>query len=134
MKNLIKKYEEIIKYLIFGVLTTLVSIGSYYILSLFFNLENDILFVLANILSWMLAVLFAYITNKKYVFKSSNSKIKEFLKFIASRIITVLIEVLGMYILVKILGSNNMFSKAIMQLVVIILNYVISKFIVFKDE
>ena len=134
MKNLIKKYEEIIKYLIFGVLTTLVSIGSYYILSLFFYLENDILFVLANILSWMLAVLFAYITNKKYVFKSSNSKIKEFLKFIASRIITVLIEVLGMYILVKILGSNNMFSKVIMQLVVIILNYVISKFIVFKDE
>ena len=84
MFKLYRKYQEFINYLIFGVLTTLVSIISYYILSLIFNLENNILFLLANILSWFLAVTFAYITNNRYVFKSDNNKIVEFIKFIIS--------------------------------------------------
>ena len=132
MVKLLKKYEEIIKYLIFGVLTTIVSIGSYYVFSLILDLKNDFLFIVANVLSWLLAVMFAYVTNKKYVFKSNQSKFLEFIKFVASRIFTVLIEVAGMYILVKCLDGDNMVSKVIMQTIVIILNYIVSKFLVFK--
>lgn len=132
MIKLYRKYEEIVNYLIFGGLTTFVSIGSYYIWGLVFNLRNDFLFVIANVLSWILAVTFAYITNKKYVFKSDSRKIIEFCKFVCSRILTLLMEVLGMYLLVKVIKIDNMIAKVLMQLVVIVTNYVISKVLVFK--
>lgn len=132
MINLYKKYCEIINYLIFGVLTTLVSILSYYLLSLIFDIENNFFFILINILSWFCAVTFAYLTNKKYVFKSYNKKTLEFIKFILSRIITLLIEIFGMYLFVKVFIFDDLVSKIIMQIVIIILNYLLSKLIVFK--
>lgn len=134
MIKLYKKYREIINYLIFGVLTTIISIVSYYILGLILNLENNIIFILVNILSWLIAVTFAYITNKIYVFKSSGKHFLEFIKFIISRILTLLIEVLGMYILVKVLYFDNMISKIFMQIIVIVLNYIFSKIMVFKKK
>jgi len=124
--------QEIINYLIFGILTTLVSIVSYYIFDLIFDLKNDVLFILANILSWILAVSFAFITNKKYVFKKQGKKISEFILFVFSRILTLLLEIIGMYLMVKVFYINNIISKIIMQIIVIVANYFISKLVVFK--
>jgi len=130
--NLYKKYEEIILYLIFGVLTTVVSLLSYFIFSKLFNIN----YLISNIISWILSVLFAFITNKLYVFKSNdktNNKIlKEIISFFSSRIFTFLIDMLMMYILVGLLKFNDMIIKIIVQFIVIVLNYILSKLFVFK--
>lgn len=130
-----QKNKEIINYLIVGILTTLISIISYAILTItVLNPNNEIQLQIANIISWIIAVIFAYITNKKYVFESKEKNIKkEFTKFTTSRITTLLIEMLFMYIFVSILKYNDKIMKVIAQLVVIILNYVFSKIFVFKE-
>lgn len=121
-----QKYKEIIKYLIFGGLTTLVSILSYYLFTRIFSLNYQI----SNILSWILSVTFAFITNKKYVFESkSNEILKELFSFYSFRIASLLIEMLVMYLLV--LFIDDLISKLIAQILVIILNYIFSKLFVF---
>ena len=129
MLKVYKKYEEIINYLIFGVLTTLVSILSYAFFTRFINLD----YVLSNILSWILSVTFAFFTNLKYVFKTSSSNnVKDMFKFYLSRLTSLGIELVIMYILVTLLSLNDMISKIIVQFIVIVLNYVLSKLFVFK--
>ena len=136
--NIYKKYQEFINYLIVGVLTTLVSIFTYFILSLILDINNNILFIFANIISWICAVVFAYITNKKFVFNSTTSNRKEEIKlfslFVSSRITTLLIELIFMFLTVKVLLLNDKISKVIAQIIVIILNYIISKIFVFKKK
>ena len=136
--NIYKKYQEIINYLIVGVLTTLVSIFTYFILSLILDINNNILFIFANIISWICAVVFAYITNKRFVFNSATSNRKEEIKvfslFVSSRITTLLIELIFMFLTVKVLLLNDKISKVIAQIIVIILNYIISKIFVFKKK
>ena len=136
--DLYKKYQEIINYLIVGVLTTVVSIVTYFIFSLILDIENNILFILANVLSWICAVVFAYITNKKFVFNTTTSSKKEELKvfsmFVSSRITTLLIELAFMFITVKIILINDKIAKVIAQFIVIVLNYVLSKLFVFKKK
>lgn len=136
MKKLFFKYKEIILYLIFGVLTTIVGLVSYYLLTItLLDPSNALKLQIANILSWICAVLFAYITNKKYVFESKNkNKVKEFTKFVGSRIITLLLDMLIMGIGVSLLGFNDKIIKIISQVVVIVLNYVFSKIFVFKKK
>ena len=129
MFKLYKKYEEIINYLIFGVLTTIVSILSYALFR-FFNIN----YIISNILSWIISVTFAFITNKIYVFKSKENKIlNEAIKFYLSRITSLLIELVIMYLAVDILNINDMISKIIVQFIVIVLNYIFSKIFVFKS-
>lgn len=129
MFKLYKKYEEIINYLIFGVLTTLVSIISYFIFSKIFGIN----YLISNIISWILSVLFAFITNKIYVFKSKENKIlKELISFFSSRIFTFIVDMVMMYVLVSVLKLDDMLVKIIVQFVVIVLNYVLSKLFVFK--
>lgn len=136
--DLYKKYQEIINYLIVGVLTTVVSIVTYFIFSLILDIENNILFILANVLSWICAVVFAYITNKKFVFNTTTSSKKEELKvfsmFVSSRITTLLIELAFMFITVKVKLINDKIAKVIAQFIVIVLNYVLSKLFVFKKK
>ncbi len=136
--NIYKKYQEIINYLIVGVLTTLVSIFTYFILSLILDINNNILFIFANIISWICAVVFAYITNKRFVFNSATfnrkEEIKLFSMFVSSRITTLLIELIFMFLTVKVLLLNDKISKVIAQIIVIILNYIISKIFVFKKK
>ena len=141
MNNIIelyKKYQEIINYLIVGVLTTIVSIATYFLFSLILDIENNILFILANVLSWICAVIFAYITNKKFVFNAKTSNKKEELKvfsmFVSSRITTLIIELAFMFITVKVILINDKIAKVIAQFIVIILNYVLSKLFVFKKK
>ena len=136
--SIYKKYQEIINYLIVGFLTTLVSIFTYFIFSLILDINKNILFMLANILSWICAIVFAYITNKKYVFKTTyfnkKEEIKTFSFFITSRLTTLFIELTFMFFTVKILLLNDKIAKVIAQIIVIVLNYFISKIFVFKKK
>ena len=132
--KLYKKYQEIINYIIVGVLTTGVSLITYYICVLtIFNPENALELQLANIISWICAVLFAYITNKIFVFKSKNKNLfKEFISFVGARVLTLFLDMLIMFIMVTAIGINDKVSKLVVQFIVTILNYVFSKIFVFK--
>ena len=132
--DLLKKYKEVVMYLIFGVLTTVVSLVSYYLLTLtIFNPDNAILLQVANVLSWIISVLFAYITNRKFVFESKNNNIlKEVSSFFGSRLITLLFDMLIMFVGVTLLKGNDKFIKVISQVIVIVSNYIFSKLFVFK--
>lgn len=132
--ELYKKYEEIINYLIIGVLTTVVSLVTYYACVLtFLDPKNAIELQIANIISWILAVAFAYITNRIFVFKSKNKQIlKEITSFVSARVLTLLIDMFIMFIMVTTLNINDKISKLVVQVVVIILNYVFTKLFVFK--
>lgn len=138
IKGLIKKLftKEIIMYLIFGVLTTVVSLAVYYILIYtLLNPENAIQLQIANILSWIAGVAFAYVTNRKYVFESKEkNKIKELGKFVTSRLATLFLDMLIMFIGVTCLKGNDKIVKLISQVLVIIGNYVFSKLFVFGKK
>lgn len=136
IKQLYLKYQEIINYLIFGILTTLVSLATYYLLVLtILNPNKPIELQIANIISWITCVTFAYITNRKYVFKSNNQNIlKEMFKFYSSRLTTLLIDMLFMYLFVTKLQFNDKIIKIIVQILIIIINYLLSKILVFKQK
>ena len=135
-KELYQKYKEIINYLIFGFLTTVISLGTYYLLTwAIFDPNNPIELQITNVISWITAVNFAYFTNRKYVFNSKNKKIlSEMIKFYLARIVSLLVDMLLMYILVSRLKYNDKIMKVIVQIVVIVLNYVFSKVIIFKKS
>ena len=136
IKELYVKYKEIINYLIFGVLTTVVSLAVYYGLTLtILNPDKAIELQIANIISWIAAVTFAYFTNKYYVFKDSKKDDKlGAVKFYLSRVATLLLDMLLMYIFVTKLEFNDKIIKIIVQVVVIVGNYVLSKFFVFNKK
>lgn len=136
LKELYKKYEEIINYLIVGGLTTVVSLASYYLcVYTILNPKIGWQLQLANIISWICAVTFAYFTNRKYVFKSKEKDmIKEASSFYASRIVTLLADMLIMFLLVTVLHGNDKIAKIIVQIVVTVGNYIISKFFVFNKK
>lgn len=136
MKELFNKYKEIIMYLIFGVLTTVISLIVYYALTYtILNPNNSIYLQIANILSWIAGVLFAYFTNRKYVFESKNkNKLKEFTSFVGSRVTTLILDMLIMGVGVSLLHGNDKILKLISQVLVIVGNYVLSKLIVFKKK
>ena len=134
MKEIIKRNREIISYLIIGVLTTIVSLISYYLLTItILSPNNPLELTIANIISWIISVLFAYITNRKYVFQSKDKNIlKEASKFTLSRVTTLIIDILLMIIFVSILHFNDKIIKLLVQIIIIILNYIFSKLLVFK--
>lgn len=136
IKNIYLKYKEIINYLIFGILTTIVSLLTYYLLVFtILDPKNAIELQIANIISWIVSVTFAYITNRIYVFNSKNNNItKEIIKFYSSRLTTLLIDMLIMFILVTKLEFNDKIIKILVQIIVIILNYLLSKILVFKKK
>ena len=133
-----KKYDEIINYLIFGVLTTVVTIITYAIFTnTFLSSKSALDIQIANVLSWIIAVTFSYLTNRKYVFKSKaqgSKRIKEIINFFLARISSLLVEMLFMYVTVTVLSYNDFICKIIAQAIVIIFNYVCSKLIIFKKE
>lgn len=134
--SLLKKYREVICYLIFGVLSTIVNLVVYYGLTLtILNPKNAILLQCANILSWLAAVIFAYITNRKYVFRSQSKNVKkELTDFFIARIITLAMDMLIMFLGVSILKGNDKIIKILSQAIVIISNYIFSKLFVFKKK
>lgn len=134
--ELLKKYEEIIRYLIIGVCTTIVSLAVYYLLIYtVFDPNKALELQITNIISWIVSVTFAYFTNRKFVFKlESDINLKEASSFYASRLSTLFIDMLLMFIFVTVLKFNDKIIKLIVQVVVIVLNYILSKFMVFKNN
>lgn len=132
--KLYKKYEELVMYIIVGVCTMIVSLASYYILA---N-PLGIYYQTANIISWVLAVAFAYVTNKMFVFKSRYSGLsgtaKEMASFVSSRIASLLAEVISMYFFVQICQIDDNIVKLMNQVLVTVLNYIFSKFWVFRKS
>lgn len=140
IKELYIKYKEIINYLIFGVLTTVVSLATKYLL-LFTILDasNALQLQIAVVVSWVVACLFAYITNRIWVFESkTTSIIKEMAKFFMARLATLGMEMLIMFVFVTALGLNSdtwvVIWTLVSQVLIIIGNYVLSKLLVFKNE
>ena len=132
--SLYKRYKEIVNYLIVGGLTTVVSLGVYYgcVLTIL-DPEVAVQLQAANIISWIAAVTFAYFTNRKFVFESKNeNKLKEATAFYGSRVTTLLMDMGCMFLMVTLLGWNDKIAKLIVQVIVTVANYVLSKFIVFR--
>ena len=122
-KWILKFYEnDVIRYIFWGGCTTLVNLLSFYIMR-------------ANIISIILAILFAYVVNSRFVFhdrcETWRDHIRPFLKFISARLVTMVIEVGGVWLLAEILGFRDMFAKFCTQFIVLALNYIFSKFIIF---
>lgn len=129
-ESLSSKIQEIVSYLFFGVCTTLVSIISYFFLRI--AISN---YMVCTVISWILAVIFAYVTNKLFVFHSENKNIiKEIIEFFSSRILTLFIELALMYVMVDLLSISDGISKIGVQFIVIVTNYILSKLIVFKGK
>lgn len=136
--EIVKKYKEIIMYLVFGVSTTLVNFILYII---FVNLLQANM-MLSNAIAWFVAVAFAFFTNKLFVFesKSFNLKVlaKEMLSFLSARILSGIIEIIGPTLLYNtgfnfsFLGIKGFWSKAVVSIIVILLNYIFSKLFIFK--
>ena len=140
LKKLYIKYKEVVNYLIFGVLTTLVNLVVKYIL-LFTILDatNALQLQISVIISWIIACLFAYITNRIYVFESKSKEImKEIIKFFTARLTTLGLEMAIMFIFVTALGLNSdmwvIIWTVVAQIAVIIANYIFSKLIIFKNK
>lgn len=134
--KLYKKYEEIINYLIVGGLTTVVSLIVYYGCVLtFLDPKNAFELQIANVISWIISVAFAYITNRIFVFKSKNKNyFKEIVSFVGARIATLFMDMFTMFLLVTVLNGNDKIAKIISQIIVIVANYVFSKLFVFKKS
>lgn len=128
------KHKEGFNYLIFGFLTTVLNLVIYYLLTnTILNPNIEIELQIANVLSWLVAFLFAYITNRLFVFQSKNDNVlKEFSKFFLSRISTLILDMIIMFIGVSVLKYNDQIIKLISQVLVILSNYILSKIFVFK--
>ena len=161
IKKLFVKYKEIILYIVFGVLTTLVNWVVYWLTEPLFKAAfhgDDVMFALfgmeitfttfaiflANFIAWVAGVAFAFVTNKIWVFESKSWKpsvaIKEFWLFVTARLITGVLEWFGVPLLVAIglnqplFGVDGFVAKIVVSVIVIILNYVFSKLIIFKNK
>lgn len=134
MLNLIKKYKGLILYLVFGVLTTLVNIVAYWLFAHPLALDT----LISNILAWLISVLFAFFTNKLIVFESRGNGIKRFLweilTFFGARALTGVLDTAIMVVFVDLLHINDIVVKIASNIIVIILNYIVSKFVIFAKK
>ena len=132
--DMYRKYEEGINYLIFGFLAFVLN----YILYFLFAGVLDIHHLVSTVLSWALTVVFAYWTNRTFVFKSKNMDAKsvweEFASFIGARVATEILELGLMFLMVDCAGLNEYISKFVCQVLVIVANYFLSKLWIFKEK
>lgn len=140
LADIYEDHLEGMRYLVFGVISTIVNIVvaafTYYIL--FASLPEEIKVNLSTIIAIIAAWICAYVTNKTCVFKSKTNSIKELMKeitsFIGCRLITAVLEIILMNVFVTKLGFNYLLMKIVSNVIVIILNFVFSKLIIFKDN
>jgi putative flippase GtrA len=148
IKELLLKYKEIIVYLVFGVLTTVVNFLAFWIFS---KLLGEELYLLNNAIAWVVSVVFAFVTNKLFVFESKSWALKtagkELVEFVGARLFSFGIEEGGMWLFIDLLNfgekgitifgisiTGQMIVKLILAVIVVILNYFFSKFIIFKNK
>lgn len=130
MNELFKKYKEPVLYILFGIATTLVNIFAYFLLS-----KTSLSTAVSTSFAWFISVIFAFLTNRKYVFNAPKvGFLKQLIGFFSMRVITGALDVLIMIIFVDVLDFNDMIIKVLSNVLVIILNYIFSKFLVFKNE
>lgn len=137
IKELIKKYEEIIRYLIVGVLNTIVSWGAYFLcVNTVLDPQVAWMNATANTISWIVGVVFGYAVNRRYVFMSPDPHIfREFLRFSGARVSTLLLDVVIMYLTVNVLNMNEAIAKVFISSVLVMLaNYFLSKIFVFRKK
>lgn len=137
MKNLlelIKKYKGVLSYLFFGVCTTIINVAVYNVFYYKISVSN----VISTIVAWIVAVLFAFVTNKLFVFESKSFALKiigyELLSFLGCRLLTGAMDLLIMFVAVDCLHQNAMFWKIISNILVIVINYIASKLVIFKKK
>ena len=136
MRTLLHKLinRETITYIIFGVLTTAVNYVTYYLLYKFTALDA----IIYNTIAWAVSVVFAFITNKLFVFESKSWKIQtvllEFFPFVGARILSLLIEEAFLLLTVNVMGIHELIAKIIISVVVVIVNYFASKFLIFRNK
>lgn len=132
--DLFKKYKEQIAYVFWGGVTTLVNIATFYIVAHILHIGT----MISTTIAWILAILVAYITNKLYVFNSksfnANIVIREFISYVICRLLTLGIDLAIMYIFIDKLKFNDMIIKTLSNVVVIIINYILSKLVIFKKQ
>ncbi|MBQ6344646.1 MAG: GtrA family protein [Methanobrevibacter sp.] len=121
--------KELFWYVVFGTLTTIVNVVVYFALEYI-----GVNYIISNIIAWFLSVLFAYVTNRIWVFESKSPNIlKEMVLFFSGRIFSGVLDTALLYLFVDILTLGNTFSKIAVEIIITILNYLLSKLIVFKD-
>lgn len=134
MNNMIQKYRAVILYLMFGVLTTCVNVITYWLMAHAWKIPT----LLSTTIAWIIAVLFAYLTNRKWVFKSKASEkgsiIREIISFFTCRFVTGIMDLGCMLLLVDIMHFHDIIIKFVSNVLVIILNYITSKLIIFKKN
>ena len=133
LKELYLKYKEIINYIIFGGLTTITNFVVYFICTKLFSIDE----VISNGIAWFLSVLFAYVTNKIFVFESKKSGFKEIIvemsSFFLARVLSGICCDVGTFaLMVKVFAINDVVAKIVTQVMVIVMNYVLSKLVIFK--
>ncbi len=135
VKELYLKYKEIINYIIFGGLTTVVNFVSYFVIAKVFYIDE----VISNGIAWFISVLFAYVTNKLFVFESKKSGFKEIAveltSFFLARILSGICCDVGTFaVMVKVFNINDVVAKIVTQIMVIIMNYILSKLVIFRKS
>lgn len=131
LTDLYKKYQEVIDYIIFGGLTTLVNLVVFFVL----DTGLDWPYLIANAAAIVVSILFAYVTNKLFVFKTKDQttrgNVMEFLRFIGFRLLSGVADMATMWILVDLMTVDTNIAKLLTQFIVVVLNYVFSKFLIF---
>ena len=126
----IKLDRELVLYVVFGAFTFFVNLISYF----FFANLLGINYLVSNGIAWFLSVLFAYVTNRSWVFESKSPNIlKEMSLFFGGRIFSGIVDMFLMYAFIDLLMFDGSISKIVVQIIVIVLNYIFSKLIVFKN-
>lgn len=132
MQQLWNRYKEVILYLVFGVCTTLVNIIVYYLCAHPLGMKT----VPGTCIAWAVSVLFAYITNKIWVFESRSRDMKEVLRemvsFVSCRIATGVLDLVIMYLCVDVMHMPDMWIKIASNVLVVVLNYLASKLFIFR--
>ena len=134
IKILWNKYKEIINYLIFGVLTTIVNYVSYIILTKVCNID----YLVSTVIAQVISIIFAYITNKIFVFQSKNLSKKEFFRemfsFFGFRILSLFLDMGFMYLFVDMIHLNDIIMKLVSNVLIVIANYIFSKLFIFRKK
>ncbi len=142
INNLIKKFlnKETISYLIFGVLTTIINIVVFWFAEreLAFIMSEDAASLVGNVIAWVISVAFAFVTNKLFVFESKSMAFKvvmaELTGFVIARLLSLAFDEGFMFVAIVLLSMNSLLAKIISNVFVVIINYVLSKFFIFKNK
>lgn len=132
IKTLYMKYREVISYLFFGVVTTVINIVLFWFLTDISHIDYKV----SNVIAWIVAVIVAFITNKLFVFesrgKSKEETTKELISFFAARIFSLIVDMIIMIVMVDVMNIDNIIAKIVSNVVVIVLNYIFSKLFIFN--